>query len=97
MWFYHEPNKIQANRKCISIASLELIHVKSRTLKICPNISEVQPAITWLAYGIIWYRKKVIQKLYSNNSTETGTQRCSTKNCYSEKNLFCSTDVLDLL
>ena len=30
-------------------------------------------------------------KLYSNNSTQTVTQRYSTKWCYSEKSLFCST------
>ena len=47
-------------RKCFSLASLELIHVKSSTFKVCANISEVQSVIKWLAYGIILYRKKVI-------------------------------------
>ena len=30
------------------------------TLKVCPNIIEVKPVITWLANGVILYRKKVI-------------------------------------
>ena len=71
--------------------------VKNSTLKVYPNISEVQPAIKWLAHWITLYRKQVIWKLHSNNSTETATQRCSSQNYYSEKNLFCIAVALDLL
>ena len=39
--------KYKLTRKCFSLVSLELLHIKSGTLKVCPN-------------GIIVYRKKVI-------------------------------------
>ena len=57
--------------------------VKCSTLKVSP-ISEVQPVIKWLiplfsTKGIILYKKKVIEKLYSKNFTEKFTERCSAK------------------
>lgn len=59
------------------------MHVKCSTLKVSP-ISKVQPVTKWLiplfsTKGIILYNKKVIEKLYGSNSTETFTERCSAK------------------
>ena len=55
-------NQIKQNqaRKCFVLTSLELIHIRSSTLQVCPNISEVKPVNNWLAYGIILFRKKLI-------------------------------------
>ena len=53
--------KYRLTRKCFSLASLNLIHVKSSRRKECFNISEVQPAIKCLVYRIILYRKRVFK------------------------------------
>ena len=52
--------KYRLTRKCFSFSSLELTHIKSSTLKVCPTISEVKPVIKWLANEIILYKKKMI-------------------------------------
>ena len=43
--FFMNQIKYRLTRKYFSLGSLELIHVKSSTLKVCANISQVQPAI----------------------------------------------------
>ena len=68
------------------------MHVKCSTLKVSP-ISEVQPVIKWLiplfsTKGIILYKKKVIEKLYSKNFTEKFTERCSAKIAILKKIFF---------
>ena len=57
--------KYRLTRKCFSLAFLELINIKSSTLKVSLNIIEVTQVIKSLSNGMIFHRKKVILKLYS--------------------------------
>ena len=63
--FTMNQTKYRLTRKSFSLAFLELINIKSSTLKVSLNIIEVKRLIKSLANGIILYKKKVILKLYS--------------------------------